>query len=122
MNIGLKRSLKITMFIRLFLYLIENGIWNKIYNKYKNKLKHMNIKKFSELNEEITLTISKRVEVPEKDITEAIEAIKNWFDKNTSRDICKPSMFGHDIWKVNRKSIDKDVRECAKNARPYTKK
>lgn len=75
----------------------------------------------NKINEEITLTISKKVEVPEKDITDAITAIKGWFDKNPDKEICRPQMFGHNTWDVNRDSIEKDVRESAKNAKPYNK-
>lgn len=72
-------------------------------------------------NEKATIIISKKVDVPEKDIKDAISAIKKWFESNPDKDICRPSMFGHNIWEVNRKSISSDVKDCAKNAMPYSK-
>jgi hypothetical protein len=78
---------------------------------------------FNNVNEEAMITLSRRVkvDVPEKDITDAIEAITNWFDKNPDKDICRPQMFGFEICDIHRNSIEKDVRFYADNAKPYNK-
>lgn len=82
-----------------------------------------NIKNYNDFVNETTMTLSshEKVEVPEKDITEVIDAVQNWFDKNPDKQICRPSIFGYYTWDIHRDSIEKDVRECAKQAKPYSK-
>ncbi len=75
------------------------------------------LKKFNET----LLTLRKKVEVPEKDIQDVITAVKEWFDKNPEKKICRPSIFGHHIWEINRNTIEEDIRKGAEQAFPYKK-
>jgi len=79
------------------------------------------LKTFGEYNEEVDFSIRKKVDIPEKDILETIDAIKNWLDKNPNKNSLTAGIFGHQAWKINRKSIEKDIREAASKAYPYKK-
>lgn len=78
------------------------------------------IKTFHQYNEEM-ITLRKKVDVPEEDIIETIKSVKNWLDKNPDRNSLTAGIFGHQSWKINKNSIEKDIRDAASNAHPYKK-
>lgn len=97
----------------------HKGLPEKVKNE---KMKNESIITFSEyLNEEIGITLRRKIEVPEKDIIEVIEAVENWLSKNPNRDSLTAGIFGHEDWKINRDSVEKDVRNAAESAMPYSK-
>ena len=65
--------------------------------------------------------IGKKVDVPEDDIQEVIRVVNQWFVQNPDKGVCRPAIFGHAIWDVNRASVEADVRAAAAKAHPYTK-
>lgn len=68
------------------------------------------------------ITVTKKVSVPEEDIEEVIKVVKEWFERNPDRLLCNPSIFGHHVWQVRKERIEEDVRLCAAEALPYSKK
>lgn len=57
---------------------------------------------------------------PEEDILRTISLIENWFKSHPDKDSYKIFMFGNPCV-INRNSIEKDIRDCAKNAKSYKK-
>ena len=96
--------------------------WPYVMSIYK-KMMGMNenhVFDFREFINEMIL-VRKKVEVPEPDIEEVIKSVKTWFEKNPTKDICRPSIFGHYICDIHKETMEKDIREAAKKAHPYTK-
>lgn len=101
----------------------HKGLPEKVKKKKKKKTNEEKVISFTEfLNEETLLTLRAKVNVPEEDIQETIEAVKNWLEKNPNRKSLTAGIFGHRAWEINKDSIEEDVRAAASQAYPYSKK
>lgn len=67
------------------------------------------------------IAIRQKIVVPEQDIQDAIEIVKQWFEKNPEKDICCPAIFGHEIWEIKKNAIEEDVKSAAEQVYPYNK-
>jgi hypothetical protein len=68
-----------------------------------------------------TITIRKKVIVPEDDIIEVIDRVQRWFDKHPKKKVCEAGIFGFHSFEIKKDNIESDVREAASLAFPYEK-
>jgi hypothetical protein len=85
--------------------------------KVKKKKKNESVITFSEfvLNEGL-ITLTGRVDVSEDSIQLKINGLQEWFDAHQEEDYCYTHLYGHFDWRVNRDTIEKDVRDAARLA------
>lgn len=67
------------------------------------------------------IILREKVKVPEKDIQEVVSTISNWFKNNPRRKVCYAGIFGYQSWKIRKKFLEQDVRDCSNVAKPYEK-
>lgn len=69
----------------------------------------------------MTLFINRKVNVPEVDILDTVAILARWFKNHPDREVCRATIFGHQIWEVGKDTIESDVRAAAAIAKPYEK-